>query len=121
MEYFTHLPEFQVLVCKERQYAVLPSFIHSHFQATPQHGLEKEERQRIIKAVVEIDGLISNNETLRQCEFPFPPPTSKPIAALATPKKNYIQCTLETAGGVCKYICIERRRLSKMSCRKNMN
>jgi hypothetical protein len=40
--------------------------------------------------VREINGLISNNETLRQCKFLFPPPTSKPIAALAALKKNYI-------------------------------
>jgi hypothetical protein len=55
--------------------------------------------------VVEINGLIDNNEALRQCEFLFPPSTSRPIIALAALKKNYIQCTFETAGRVCKYIC----------------
>ena len=105
MEYFIHLLEFQVIVCKECQYTVLPSFIHLHFQATPQYRLEKEERQRIIEAVVEVDGLISNNEALRQCKFLFPPPTSKPIAALAALKKDFIQCTLETVDRVCRYLC----------------
>jgi hypothetical protein len=64
MEYLTHLPKFQVIVCKKCQHAVLPSYIYAHFVAKPQHGLEKEERQRIIDAVAEIDGLISNNEAL---------------------------------------------------------
>src|ERR1700726_45477 len=120
MEYFIHLPEFQVIVCKECQYAVLPSFIHSHFKATPQHGLEKEERQRIIEAVAEVDGLISNNEALRQCKFPFPPPTSKPIAALAAPKKDFIQCTLETADGVCGYLCSTIRGMRNHCYREHL-
>jgi Orsellinic acid/F9775 biosynthesis cluster protein D len=101
MEYFTHLPDFQVIICKECQHAVLPSHIDTHFAAKPQHGLEKEERQRIAEEIAEINGLIGNKETLRRCEFPFPPPISKPITALAEPMKDYIQCTFETAGKVC--------------------
>src|SRR5271165_3809528 len=109
MEYFTHLPEFQVIVCKKCQFAVLPSFIHAHFKAKSQHGLEKEERQRIFNVVAEVDGLLHNNEALRQCEFPFPPHISKPIEALGEPKKDYLQCTFETVGEVCKYICSTAR------------
>jgi hypothetical protein len=90
MEYFTHLPKLQVIVCTECQHAVLPSYIYAHFAARPQHELEKEEQQRIIDAVAEIDELISNNKALRQCEFLFPPPTSKSIIALGKPKKDYI-------------------------------
>jgi Orsellinic acid/F9775 biosynthesis cluster protein D len=73
MEYFTHLPNFQVIICKECQYAVLPSYIDAHFTAKPQHGFGKKERQRIADEIAEIDGLIGNEETLRRCEFPFPP------------------------------------------------
>ena len=72
MEYFTHLPDFQVIICKECQHAVLPSHIDAHFAAKPQHGLGKKERQRIANEIAEIDGLIGNEETLRRCEFPFP-------------------------------------------------
>src|SRR5271154_2410037 len=105
MEYFTHLPDFQVIICKECQHAVLPSHIDTHFAANPQHGLGKKERRRIAKEIAEINRLISNEETLRQCEFTFPPPTSEPIPALAPPIKDYIQCKFETAGKVCQYIC----------------
>ena len=118
MEYFTHLPDFQVIICKECQHAVLPSHIDAHFTAKPQHGLGKKERQRIADEIAEIDGLIGNEETLRRGEFPFPPPTSKPITALAEPMKDYIQCTFETAGKVCQYICVELWGLSETSCRK---
>ena len=104
MEYFIHLPEFQVIVCKQCQHAVLPSFIHAHFRGK-HHRLEKEERERIIDAAAEINGLIEDNEALRQCEFPFPPLTSKPIAALVKLKKDDIQCTFNVEGKVCAYIC----------------
>src|SRR5277367_4773463 len=114
MEYFTHLPGFQVIICKECQYAVLPSFIHAHFTAKPQHGLGKEERQRIVDAVAEIDGLINNNEALRQCEFPFPPATSKPIAALAKPRDG-IQCTIVGEDGACGYIYCSIRQMQDHS------
>jgi hypothetical protein len=88
MEYFTHLPEFQVIVCKECQYAVLPSYINTHFTAKPQHRLRKKEQQRITDRIAEINRLISNKETLRECKFPFLPSTSKPITASAKPNKN---------------------------------
>jgi hypothetical protein len=71
MEYFTHLPEFQVIICKECQHAVLPSYIDVHFAAKPQHGLENKERRRVAEVGAEIDGLIVNDETLSQCKFPF--------------------------------------------------
>jgi hypothetical protein len=47
MEYFTHLPDFQVIICKELQHAILPSHIDAHFAAKPQHGLEKDKRQSV--------------------------------------------------------------------------
>jgi hypothetical protein len=98
MEYFIHLPEFQVMIYKECQYAVLPSHIDAHFAAKPQHGLDRKERQRIANEIAEIDELIGNEETLRRCEFQFPTPTSKPIAALAKPRTNGIQCTVQDGG-----------------------
>jgi hypothetical protein len=88
MEYFTYLSNFKVIIWKECQYAVLRSHIDAHFSAKPRHGLGKKELQRIADKIAEINELIGNEETLRRCEFPFPPPTSKPITALAKPNKN---------------------------------
>lgn len=93
MEYFTHLLEFQVIICKKCQYAVLPSYIDAHFTAKL-HQCKKEERQRIAEEVAEINGLIGNEETLRRCEFTFLLATSAPIAALAKLKENGLQCTV---------------------------
>jgi hypothetical protein len=115
MEYFIHVPEFQVIICKKCHYAVLPSYIQAHFAPEPQHGLEKRERQRIVDAVAEVDGLIRNNEILRQCEFPFPPSTSKPIAALAKPKKNGMRCTFNVVDNPCLYICCSLQQMQEHS------
>jgi len=111
MEYFTHLPKFQVIICKECQYAVLPIHIESHFIAKPQHGLGKKERQRIANEVAEIDRLISNEEALRRCEFQFPPSTSRPIIALAEPRRDGMRCTFEVVGKECGYICCSIRQM----------
>ena len=66
--------------------------------------MKKEEQERIINIVVEVDRLIENNKALRQCKFLFPPPTSKPIAALAKLKSDGVQCTIKVNGKACKYI-----------------
>src|SRR6516164_6897731 len=113
MEYFTHLPEFQVIICKKCEFAVLPSYIHAHFAAKPQHGVGKDERQRIVNVVAEIDGLIQNNEELRQCKFPFPLQISKPITALAKPRKNGMRCTFSVAGSPCSYICCSMQQMQE--------
>jgi hypothetical protein len=59
----------------------------------------------MVDAVVEIDGLISNEETLHQSEFQIPPPIAKPIIALAEPRTNRMQCTIIVKGRACGYIC----------------
>jgi Orsellinic acid/F9775 biosynthesis cluster protein D len=112
MEYFTHLPEFQVLICKKCEYAVLPSYIDSHFADREKHEVGKRERQRIINAVAEIDGLIENEEKLSY-EFQFPSPTSKPITALAKSKNNGMQCTFNIRGGPCLYICCSLQQIQE--------
>jgi hypothetical protein len=104
-----------MIICKECQYAVLPSHIDAHFAAKPQHGLGKRERQRIADEIVEIDGLIGNKETLRRCEFQFPPPTSKPIAALGKPNKKGMRCTIEVAGMPCFYVCCSIQQMQEHS------
>jgi hypothetical protein len=72
---------------------------------TKPHRLEVDERRRIAEEVAEVNGLITNEEVLRRSEFPFPAATSKPIEALATPKRGMLQCGLEAIHGACRYIC----------------
>ena len=119
MEYFTHLLEFQVIIYKECQYAILPSYINAHFAAKPQHGLGKRDQDRIVEEVAGIDGLIGNEETLRRCEFQFPPATSKPIAALGEPNINSVQCTFKVAGVLYLYICCSIKKMKEHSCEEH--
>ena len=107
-----------MIVCKQCQHAVLPSFIHAHFRGK-HHRLEKEERERIIDAAAEINGLIEDNKALRQCEFPFPPPTSKPIVALAKPKRDGVQCTIKVNGKACGYICCSPQYMQEHSWKEH--
>ena len=115
MDSIVHLPEFQVVVCKKCKYVVLPSIINAHFAAKPKHGLSKEERQCIVAEIAEIDGLIKDNEDLRQYQFPFPSPTSLPIKELAEPKRNGIRCTFKVGdkGRECSFICCSLQQIQK--------
>ena len=116
MDYFIHLPEFHVVICKKCKYAVLPSHIDTHFTPERPHGFTKQERQRIADAIAEIDGLIGNEETLKRCEFQFPLDTSEPIGALATPRTNGFRCTFEVEGtSNCPYISSSVRKMQKHS------
>ena len=116
MDQFIHLPEFQVIVCKKCKYAVLPSHIDSHFAPARPHGFKKQERQRIQDRIAEINGLIGNEETLKRCEFQFPPDTSEPIAALAAPRTNGLRCMFEVKEkSTCPYVCNSMQQIQEHS------
>ncbi len=67
---------------------MLPSHIDTHFTLERPHKLTKQERQKVVDAVAEVNSLIGNKETLRHCKFNFLEDTSKPIAALAAPQNG---------------------------------
>ena len=89
MDRFIHLPEFRVIICKECEYAVLPSHINTHFAGEP-HKLEVGERRKITEEVAEVNRLITNEEVLRVSDFPFLVATSKPIEGLAALKRGML-------------------------------
>ena len=116
MDEFIHLPRFPAVICKKCMYGVLPSEIESHFAAKRPHGLEKEDRQSIAARIARIEGLIPDREALTCCEFPFPPDTSEPIAALGEPRTNGFRCTLQVEGGAsCRFVCGSIRNIQKHS------
>ena len=116
MDQFIHLSEFRVVICKKCQYAVLPSQIDSHFTPQRPHGLMKEDRQRIISRISEIDDLIKDEEALKHGDFTFPRDTAEPIIALKTPEINGFRCTFEVSDEViCPYVCNSMRQIQKHS------
>jgi hypothetical protein len=122
-EFMIHLPDFHVVVCKKCQYAVLPSQIESHFipkkptgskkPAKKAHGFSKVTCERIKQDIAKIDGLIPNPEALKQCEFPFPPATARPIPELGPPQTNGMRCTFTVGGGECRYICCSLQQMQE--------
>ena len=114
MDEFVYLPDFQVIICKKCQYAVLPSEIDSHFIGQ-KHQFPKKARDRIMQEVAKVRGLIQDEEELAKCEFPFPPPTSKPIAALGPPETDGLRCTKDVGGQQCPYVCRTERGIRKHS------
>lgn len=113
MEYLHHLPEFSVVTCKTCKYAVLPSEIDAHFGAKGGHKFNKRTRDRIDQEVAKITGLIQDEESLRQCSFPFPLPTAEPVAALGPPETDGLRCMKKVNGQGCAYICRTERGMRK--------
>jgi hypothetical protein len=120
MEHIVHLPEFSIVVCRECAYAVLPSHINTHFARTRPHGFTQASRQRIVEAVASIEGLVADEEELRQREFPFPADTSTPIGTLAPPRTGGLRCTVEGSGRVtCTYVATTRQRMREHSAKQH--
>ena len=116
MEHMIHLPEFQVVICRKCQYTVLPSEVNSHFTPKHPHGFRKSERERIVDIIARIEGLIMNEEELKQCEFPFPADTSKPVVGLAAPQANGFRCSFEIEGGsTCPFVSKTIKRMQEHS------
>lgn len=68
MEPFVHLPEYQLVICKRCQHAVLAGQIERHLQI--KHKFTKESREGVIKSIREINGLISTKDELAQLPWP---------------------------------------------------
>ena len=116
MNQFVHLVEWQVIVCKKCQYAVLPSEIDTHFQKSPIHGLSKKDRRYIASQVAKINRLIRDEEQLKS-EFVFPPSIILPIAALQEPKTNGLRCTFTAGKEPCRYISCSIQKI-KVHCQQ---
>lgn len=95
MEHIVHLPEFRVVVCNKCHYAVLPSEIDSQFKPEKPHGFTKEARDGIVERVSQMDGLIQDQKELKQCKFPFPIDSSKPVIALGAPNLDGLRCIFD--------------------------
>ncbi|KFZ19491.1 hypothetical protein V502_03625 [Pseudogymnoascus sp. VKM F-4520 (FW-2644)] len=104
MDQFIHLPEFQVIICKKCQFAVLPSEIDAHFTREPVHRLSKESQKGIFEKVAKIEGLIRNKYMLGQVEFKYPHQNTGAIPRLEEPKTDGLGCTFEKDGEKCPFV-----------------
>jgi Orsellinic acid/F9775 biosynthesis cluster protein D len=107
MEPFIKLPSYPFIVCRECQYAVLPSQIDSHLKNKKKHGWEKERRDRVIAEVGRVHGLILTERQLEAYEFP--PGPVRAIPELKSPRNDGSKCKS------CPYVICHRRLIQEHS------
>jgi len=97
MEYFIHLRDYNVIVCRKCRYAVLPSRLDTHL-ASPKHRVEARRRAEIGQEVGTWTGLLRNEADLERFHVPRDSPPA--FEALETHQNGrrcrtcpYIACT----------------------------
>lgn len=72
---------------------MLPSHIDAYFTPKRPYGFTKQERDRIASQITQINGLITNEEKLKKCNFRFPTDISELIVILGIPRKSGLRYT----------------------------
>lgn len=89
---------------------MLPDHIGSHLADRKKHQTSREERDRIVMAVREIQGLIYRKSDLNRISFP--PSHQPPIAQLQSPRYDGMQCQFSNPEGrACRYISCQRQKI----------
>lgn len=104
MEYFHHLPERQVIICKECQYAVWPSQVRSHLQGK-QHRIPGKEAAAIQDDIKQWPGVVPFAS-----ELEIPRCIPQPIAEVPL-YTDGLQCQLSPVD--CQYICRKHNSIQK--------
>lgn len=100
---FIHLPQHRVIVCHTCKYAVLPDNVDTHLRHPTRHKFNKQLRDKIIKEVGLVDGLIYNTKGLEA--FVFPNSSGFPIPELEAAHHDGFQCK------ICRYISRSERKM----------
>ena len=104
MEYFHHLPEWTVVVCKECQYAVWPDQVKGHLQGK-QHRVPIVEASGISEKVQEWPGV-----TRFPSEFQMPTYVEEPVVEIPLYTDGW-KCRLDDQQ--CPYICRDIKTIKK--------
>lgn len=103
-EYFNHLIEWQVVICKQCQHAVWPEEVRGHLQGK-QHRISRKEADAVADEIEQWPGIIHYRG-----EFNVPSRIDEPIPELPLYTDGF-QCRLDTAR--CSYICRDEKTLKK--------
>lgn len=104
MEYFTYLPQYQLLVCKSCKAAKTFSQIKPHLQQTP-HQLNSEQVLHALTWAGQLD-ILDNNQALSK--LPYPIPLHSFIPSLGEPREHGFRCKYNQT---CHFIGISLRRI----------
>lgn len=114
MEPFRYVPEFNVVVCKDCGFAVLPTHVNAHLGG-PKHKVDAARRKGVTETIGQINGLIRIEGQLA-AEFKQPTQPVRPIQHLPVHNNGFV-CQWEVKGGVeCGYIVRTVERI-KTHCR----
>src|SRR5205814_8344523 len=108
MEPFVHLPDLNIVICKDCKFACIAAEVRSHLQ-TRHKAIRLERRRAIEQEVEQIPGIIRSQADL--LAFQFPSPDASPIQVLGKPATDGLKCR------ECPYIA---RQVCKIQehCRK---
>lgn len=113
MSQFIHLSQYQVVVCKDCHYAVLPPHINTHLRSKA-HQFSPNQRQKVIAEVQKVKGLIQNTDELQASQFPYPTITDPPISALGPIRSDGLKCQFTTSQGLpCSFIVCTLRKIQQ--------
>jgi RecQ family ATP-dependent DNA helicase len=104
MEYFIHLPDYRILICRSCKAAVIRCRVQPHLRDAP-HKLEKSDIQQVLGWASKLD-IVDKNKDIPS--IPVPPEDSPPIEALGEPKTGGFRCTYTTN---CLYVGTSKRRI----------
>jgi hypothetical protein len=103
-EYFDHLPEWHVVVCKECQHAVWPQQVKGHLQSK-QHRITVKEAAAIAEEIQEWPGVAQYGS-----EFEVPVHVDRPVPELPL-YQDGTMCQLDSTR--CSYICRDTKTMKK--------
>ena len=103
-EFFEHLVEYQLAVCKECRYGVWPNEIEGHLQGK-QHKIERQKAIAIAERVRQWPGLVRYPSELQVPDFVNQPINQLPLYT------DGLSCKLEPSR--CHYVCRDLRAMKE--------
>lgn len=98
---FTHLPECRIIICKQCQFAVVPSQVESHLQT--HHPSKTQQTRATIQQVVK--GMRDVAHEKSQVKY-LQGPACQPVPGLPIFRDGY-KCIGQQDGKECTYMCRE--------------
>jgi hypothetical protein len=98
--YFTHLPQYRIIICKSCRFAIAPQAVKGHLRA--QHAPISSRSINHIQSI--IDDLGDSVARSAQ-DVIYPDPNAEPIECLKTYHDALICTSSDGSGQQCGYIC----------------
>ena len=107
---FQHMPDYKIVVCKQCQFAIVPTQVKGHIQ-TQHPQINPQERRDIVVKVHALSNVARTAEDVVYPDRDHPPVKGLPVF------RDGFQCQFPRGNSICMYIC---RKLDGMQkhCRE---